>query len=1364
MEFLLKIKIFLLITFLVFGFFVFQKANAGSADNVSGWAWSENIGWISFNCNNPELPTPRCTNNYGVNIDSTTGVFSGDAWSENIGWISFKRSETGAPPTDDPCPDGSCIAKLDLSTNKVSGWAKALTDGGGWPGWIRLRDTNYGVSWNSYAGEMEGWAWSDQVIGWISFNRVNCDPDKDGFSNGIGVCPPAGTPISNYKVFYGVADVNPPTVSVVAVPVSVTTTWQNTDATATVSCTDSDTDCDPGSYKLKTYTSNPVTCSTNYGDYNLTSPQTISSHLWVCGTAKDLAGNPGFSSPVEFKVDKIAPSTDITNPAAGSWHNDDFTATIDDSDIGGSGLASSCQYLVVGLNPSAGPDCSSGTLSRSCDPVTKTVYVGSGACSSTNICIFQGENRCKVTSYAYDTAGNSKQTSRNFGIDWTPPTIGKIACAIPPTSCDPALAPCTLANQGQEKTFCASLTDSVGKITGCQLWVDGADTGVTPTISPIPCENGTSCTVSANYSFTVSGNHTMKFYCWDAAGNSAFGDPITVNVFPNNPPQITSGPSYATSPCTVPTTQPGCNVNFTVTATDPDGDALIYNWDFGDGGTSTEQNPSHPYSIANAYTVSVTVSDDRGGTDSGSLPITVSNPTLAVDLCAGLDANVACYYDSVVFSKPANGVDLKATVSGTMFGTINYEFGCGITGAEGWLSDWSYRKKITITGTHPADYQLKINLTYDSHMMSDFRDIRFTENETGPELPYWIESKTDGVFAIVWVKRSQASGADATIYLYYGNPSATSQSNPNIFLWPISLPSFTYQNPYGNTQFWGNPEYTTSSSDGQYGIMGFRDNWAGQGPYWSAWTWDFGSIYTGYKCQFWWRGTHGFYSTSYSPSGAWKWQNSTDGSTWSNLKRITFNPSGSGDTGYRVDEADCNFRYLKAIVDNEGSVSSITYTVDFSVDAIRVRKYASPEPTTSAGAEEVPTAGWNLKIDGSDINPYIASNLCNYSGSTYTAKVKVERGTSSDEDTIIINVIEDNAPTLSWTGESGYTSDGLEPETGNTSTNFVYRIKYTDLDGDSPNFVRVHIKKGGVDISGSPFNMSYVSGTYTGGAIYSFSKSGLSGGDYTYFFEAQDQKGVNATPTSEKTGPVLNNPPTAAISCDASGCQPGGQCFPDWIAYNRNCNFKVLNQSTDPDNNISTSIWSIFYQDWTPWQDPYLTCVDDPGTPENEAICNLTLPTLPASQDYHVKLYVEDIEGRSDEETHDFYVRLEAIAEFECSLKPSEGWESCDNFRVSEDVLVYFRGVNGILLSRPSEGASSITNFSWTLKDGTRSSSWCSPPIPSVSCPSASFKKVDANSGLVTLKITDNVGRTDTEDHQLLITTPLPEWREVPPL
>ncbi len=44
-------------------------------------------------------------------------------------------------------------------------------------------------------------------------------------------------------------------------------------------------------------------------------------------------------------------------------------------------------------------------------------------------------------------------------------------------------------------------------------------------------------------------------------------------------------------------------------STDPDGDPLTYEWDFGDGGTSFDPDPQYSYQSTGVYTVSLTVSD-----------------------------------------------------------------------------------------------------------------------------------------------------------------------------------------------------------------------------------------------------------------------------------------------------------------------------------------------------------------------------------------------------------------------------------------------------------------------------------------------------------------------------------------------------------------------------------------------------------------------------------------------------------------------------------------------------------------------------------------------------------------------------------
>jgi len=137
-----------------------------------------------------------------------------------------------------------------------------------------------------------------------------------------------------------------------------------------------------------------------------------------------------------------------------------------------------------------------------------------------------------------------------------------------------------------------------------------------------------------------------------------------------------------------------------------------------------------------------------------------------------------------------------------------------------------------------------------------------------------------------------------------------------------------------------------------------------------------------------------------------------------------------------------------------------------------------------------------------------------------------------------------NEPTLSWTGEAGYAADGIDPQSGNTTAAFTYRVKYTDADGDAPmaSHPRVHILKGGSEISGSPFAMSGADGSPAEGTIYTFSATLPEGRDYTYYFDAKDATGLQAvaapgapTPTAPIDAPDVGDAPPLTGDLDGSG-------------------------------------------------------------------------------------------------------------------------------------------------------------------------------------------------------------------------------------
>ncbi len=68
-------------------------------------------------------------------------------------------------------------------------------------------------------------------------------------------------------------------------------------------------------------------------------------------------------------------------------------------------------------------------------------------------------------------------------------------------------------------------------------------------------------------------------------------------------------------------------IQFSGTATDADGDKISkWHWDFGDGSTADVQNPTHRYPNGGTFTVTLTVTDERGVKGAKSKTITVQGP------------------------------------------------------------------------------------------------------------------------------------------------------------------------------------------------------------------------------------------------------------------------------------------------------------------------------------------------------------------------------------------------------------------------------------------------------------------------------------------------------------------------------------------------------------------------------------------------------------------------------------------------------------------------------------------------------------------------------------------------------------------
>ncbi|MBI4743694.1 MAG: IPT/TIG domain-containing protein, partial [Actinobacteria bacterium] len=118
-------------------------------------------------------------------------------------------------------------------------------------------------------------------------------------------------------------------------------------------------------------------------------------------------------------------------------------------------------------------------------------------------------------------------------------------------------------------------------------------------------DGATSTAQNPSHAYANPGTYTVSFRVRDNDG--AWSETITTEMLILNlAPQAiidssTPNPANQDTP-----------VNFTSHGTDTDGTIVEYSWNFGDGSTSTAQNPSHAYANPGTYTVSFKVKDNDG--------------------------------------------------------------------------------------------------------------------------------------------------------------------------------------------------------------------------------------------------------------------------------------------------------------------------------------------------------------------------------------------------------------------------------------------------------------------------------------------------------------------------------------------------------------------------------------------------------------------------------------------------------------------------------------------------------------------------------------------------------------------------------
>ncbi|MDQ7787756.1 MAG: PKD domain-containing protein [Thermodesulfovibrionales bacterium] len=336
-------------------------------------------------------------------------------------------------------------------------------------------------------------------------------------------------------------------------------------------------------------------------------------------------------------------------------------------------------------------------------------------------------------------------------------------------------------------------------------------------------DGGTSTLQNPSHSYSTPGTYTVSLTATNTYGPDTETKTGYITVLAPTAPtaNFTGSPTSGTVPL---------NVNFTDTSL---GAPTSWSWNFGDGGTSALQNPSHSYSTPGTYTVSLTATNVYGpDTETKAGYITVmacSKPPYITFLSpTSGDVNQLITIYGRYFSSPYlvffNGVQATVTSSSTWQLTVRVPAGAttGPVWVEGPIGCISNQRTFTVTGTNPAPVA---NFTGSPTSGTAPLNVNFTDTSTGSPTSWSWNFGDGGTSTLRNPSHSYSTPGTYTVSL-----TATNASGPDTETKTGYITVLAPTAPTAN--FTGSPTSGTAPLN-----VNFTDTSTG-GP--TSWSWNFG--------------------------------------------------------------------------------------------------------------------------------------------------------------------------------------------------------------------------------------------------------------------------------------------------------------------------------------------------------------------------------------------------------------------------------------------------------------------------------------------------------------------------------------------
>ena len=553
---------------------------------------------------------------------------------------------------------------------------------------------------------------------------------------------------------------------------------------------------------------------------------------------------------------------------------------------------------------------------------------------------------------------------------------------------------------------------------------------------------GTATGANPSHTYLTANTFTVTMI----ASNGTCTDTVVQNVTVNNSPQVGFTTSGATTGCGPLT------VSFVNNTTG--GGANTYSWNFGDGtGTSSQQNPSHTYTVPGTYTVTLAATlGSCNDVDSIVNYITVNPSPLA-----GFSATAVCLGDPMNFNNISSGAT-----------SYSWDFGDGTGTSSAFNPSYIYATANTFTITMIASNGLCTDTVTGNISVLPAPQVNFTSSGS---------TVGCGSLTVNFVNNTTGGGGNSYTWNFGDGTGTSSSTNP----------SHTYSTPGTYTVTLAatlgtcsdadsivnyitvNPVPTASFSASNVclgDVMSFTNASSGA----TAYSWDFGDgsgTSTSANPYYTYATANTFTVTLIATDGTCS-DTITQNVVVNNAPQVSFTSSGAT-TG--CGSLTVNFvnnttggggnSYTWNFGDGTGTSSSTnpsytystpgTYTVSLAAtlgscsDADSIVNYitVNPAPTADFSASNVclgdvmnftnssiGATGYSWDFgDGSGTSTSASPSYTYATANTFTVTLIATDGTCTD--TITQNVVVNNAPQVS------FTSSGPTTACGSLTVNFV---------------------------------------------------------------------------------------------------------------------------------------------------------------------------------------------------------------------------------------------------------------------------------------------------------------------------------------